>query len=362
MGRKILFIGFKRQDSILIGGGMANARSLRMLEGYFGSDNVCKRYILDEAVPRNIWSYMLAVLLLPFYYHNGLTPKKVKRILEEAKSFDYVFLSTSVIAIIAKKLKENGYKGRIITHYHNVESIYYDAQVPRYMPGRSLIVKCAAHNDAFGCKYSDKIITLSQRDSIYLEKHYGRGADAVVSVSMEDKFQPVDEKIMTGKRPKCLFVGAYSIPNNDGVLFFVKQVLPYVDVDFKVVGRNMVKLKEENSCMKDIEVVNDAIELRPYFEEADFMILPVFSGSGMKVKTCESLMYGKNIIGTKETFEGYNLDTDKVGGLCNNSKEFIDRINYFIHHPVTRYNPYAREVFLRNNSEESTQSVFCSVF
>ena len=86
------------------------------------------------------------------------------------------------------------------------------------------------------------------------------------------------------------------------------------------------------------------------------------AGSGMKVKTCESLMYGKNIIGTKETFEGYNLDTDKVGGLCNTPKEFIDRINYFIHHPVTRYNPYAREVFLRNNSEESTQSVFCSVF
>jgi hypothetical protein len=73
-------------------------------------------------------------------------------------------------------------------------------------------------------------------------------------------------------------------------------------------------------------------------------------------------MYGKNIIGTKETFEGFNLDTDKVGGLCNTPKEFIDRINYFIHHPVTRYNPYAREVFLRNNSEESTQSVFCSVF
>ena len=28
----------------------------------------------------------------------------------------------------------------------------------------------------------------------------------------------------------------------------------------------------------------------------------------MKVKTCEALMYGKNILGTTETFEGYELD------------------------------------------------------
>jgi hypothetical protein len=36
----------------------------------------------------------------------------------------------------------------------------------------------------------------------------------------------------------------------------------------------------------------------------------------MKVKTCESLMFGKNIFATTEAFEGYELDYDKVGALC----------------------------------------------
>ena len=180
--------------------------------------------------------------------------------------------------------------------------------------------------------------------------------------SIEDKFRPVDETVMTGQCPKCFFLGSYFKPNNDGVLFFIKNVLPHVKIDFKVIGKGMSKLKQENSCMEAIEVVSDAPDLRPYFEEADFMILPIFAGSGMKVKTCESLMYGKNILGSTESFEGYHVDTDKVGGLCNTAQEYIDRIQYFIQHPVPRFNKYSREFFVRNHSEESTFAVFCSVF
>lgn len=362
MSQRILFIGFKKQvNSILIGGGVGNLKCLRALKEVFGESNVCERYVLDEAEKRTVWDYVKAVCLFPFDYHNGLTPKKIKSIVEEANNFEYVFINTSVIAIIAKKLKENGYQGIIITHYHNVESIYYDAQMPRWLPGRQIVVRCAAHNDEYGCKYSDKVITLSQRDTIYLEKHYGRRADAIIGVSMEDKFHPVDETILTGKRPLCLFIGAYSLPNNKGVLFFVQKVLPHVDVEFKVVGKDMGKLKKENACMKDIEVISDAPDLRPYFEEADFMILPVFDGSGMKIKTCESLMYGKNIIGSDETFEGYDLDAEKAGGRCNSAQEYIDCIKRYAASPTTRFNAYSRNIFLTQCSEKNTWKLFAEI-
>jgi len=361
-GTNVLYIGFKRHNSILVGGGMANMRSFRVLQNYFGAENVGEYYVLDEAEGRSYISYLQSIMLFPFDYHNGLTPKKIQEVIEQAHDYDYVFLSTSVLGLIAKKLKESGYLGKIVCHYHNVESIYYDAQLPKWVPGRHVVVKCAAHNDEYGCKYSDKIITLSRRDSDYLEKHYGRKADAIVGVSLEDKYQPVDETLMTSRHPKCYFLGSYCKPNNDGVLFFVKHVLPHVNVDFKVVGKGMFKLKQENKCMQDIDVISDAPDLRPYFEEADFMILPVFSGSGMKIKTCESLMYGKNILGSDESFEGYDVDTEKVGGLCNTAQEYIDRIQYFIDNPVPKLNKYSRDVFLNNHAEERTSDLFCSVF
>ncbi len=363
MTKKVLYIGFKKQvNSILVGGGVANMRNLRMLISRFGKENVTEYYVLHEGKKRSLWEYLMAVYYLLFDYHNGLTPKKVKKVVEMAQGYQYIFISTSVVAIIAKKLKENGYQGKIITHYHNVESIYYDAQMPRWLPGRQVVVRCAAHNDEYGCKYSDKIMTLSQRDSHYFEKHYDRKADAIIGVAMEDKFRPVDETIMTGQVPQCLFLGAYSLPNNEGVRFFVEKVLPHVNIKFKVVGRGMAQLQKECKSMRDVEVVNDAPDLCPYIEEADFMILPVFSGSGMKVKTCESLMYGKNILGSDESFEGYDLDAEKVGGRCNTAEEYISRINHYCAHPVPRFNSYARHVFLTKYSEESTRVAFCSVF
>ena len=359
---KVLYIGFMRHDGILVGGGIANKRCLDTLRKYFGAGQVEEYYVLDESEHRSLWSYAKAVALFPFNYHNGLTPAKVREIVAMAPAFNYIFISTSVIGIIAKKLKESGYKGTIITHYHNVESIYYDAQLPRWLPGRQVVVRCAAQNDQYACHYSDKYVTLSKRDADYLEKHYGRKADAIVSVSMEDKFKPVDTTAMTGRRPLCLFLGAYSKPNNDGVLFFVNEVLPHVDIEFKVVGRGMEKLKSSSPSLEQVEVVSDAPDLRPYFESADFMILPVFSGSGMKIKTCESLMYGKNILGSDESFVGYDLDTQKVGGRCNTAEEYITRLRHFIEHPVPRFNHYSRSIFLKNHSEESTYHTFCSLF
>ena len=359
---KVLYIGFKKQNGILEGGGIANLRCLRMLKKRFGAENVTAHYIMDEAEHRPLWSYAYAVPLFLFNYHNGLTPHEVRHIIGLARSYDIVFLSTSVIAVIAKKLRESGYQGEIVTHYHNVESIYYDAIMPKWLPGRGVVVNCAAHNDRYGCLYSDKIITLSSRDSRYLEKYYGRKADAVIDVSLEDTFRPPVVQQLTGRRPKCLFLGSYSKPNNDGVLFFVKNVLPHVDIDFKIVGKGMSRLKQENKCLENIEVVSDVPDLRPYFEEADFMILPVFAGSGMKIKTCESLMYGKNILASGESLEGYHLDAERIGGLCNTAEDYINRLKHFIEHPVPRFNAYSREVYLKNHSETATYNKFADIF
>lgn len=363
-GKKVLFVGFKhqRRDSILIGGGIANQRMLQMLQKLFGTDGVEEEYILDEERGRPLWSYGMAVALFPLNYHNGLTPQKVKRIVGRAQGYDYVFLSSSVLGIIAKKLRKSGYKGRIITHYHNVESIYYDAQMPRLLPGRKVVVNCAAHNDEYGCRYSDIVITLSRRDADYLARHYHRRADAIIGIAMDDHFQPVDTTVLTSRRPRCLFLGAYSVPNNEGVLFFVRQVMPHVDVEFTVVGRGMSRLQQENECMKNVNVVSDAPDLRPYIEAADFMILPVFAGSGMKVKTCESLMYGKNILGSDESFEGYELDASLVGGRCNTAEEYIERLQHFSCHPVPRFNAYSRSVYLKNHTEEAQNQIMQELF
>jgi glycosyltransferase involved in cell wall biosynthesis len=158
--------------------------------------------------------------------------------------------------------------------------------------------------------------------------------------------------------PVCLFLGTYFPMNVHGILWFVKEVLPHVNIQLQIIGKGMKAILPNVKGISNIEVFSDVPDLRPYIENADFMLFPIFKGSGMKVKTCEALLYGKNIIGTSEAFEGYDVDYKKAGACCNTKEEFRKAIDNFSNHPRPRFNTYARELFIRNYSLEKRKEEF----
>ncbi len=264
-----------------------------------------------------------------------------------------------MFGIIAKKLKETDYNGKIITFFHNVEVLYFEAKISSKAPWRELVLGCVDTNDKYSCLFSDKIVALNKRDEKEIIKRYNRKADELIPIAFADQYEK--EKYssnFTGKQPECLFVGAYFPANNEGIIWFMKEVYPHVNIKLKIVGKGMFKLKNDFNIPLEIEVVSDVPDLLPYYEEADIMILPIFKGSGMKVKTCESLMYGKNIIGTTEAFEGYELDFSKVGAKCDTKEEFIEALKYFTDNHIERFNTYSRQQFLKKYSEDAVKQKF----
>ncbi len=358
---KILFIRYKKSKNILEGGEQGSQKNYNVLSQLVGEENITTYYIHDENKKKSIADYAKGVFYFPFNYYFGLTPRRVKEIVTMAQSYDVVFIDRSVFGIVAKKLKQVGYKGRIISFFHNVEVPYFEAKLGNKI-GKGLVLRCIDANDRSACQYSDKTIALNPRDDNELYQRYGRKADVLIPVAFKDKYHREQYSVeMTHQQPTCLFLGAYFPPNNEGILWFVQHVLPHVNIKMKVVGKGMARLKEEEPALKDIEVISDAPDLLPYFEEADIMILPIFKGSGMKVKTCESLMYGKNIIATDEAFMGYDVDYERVGGKCNTAEEFIARIKDFETTPRPRFNAYSRQMFLEKYSEEAVVEKFREV-
>lgn len=355
---RILFIRYKKSKSILEGGEMASQMHLYMLERLVDEGNVTTYHVHDETHRKSLLNYVRGVFWFPFNYFYGLTPRKVQKLVDMAKSYDVVWIDRSVFGILAKKLKLSGYKGRIISFFHNVEVPYFQAKLGK-KPGRSIVLRSVDHNDLYACHYSDRTAAFNQRDYEELFNRYGKRADVLIPISIRDKYlKDVYSNTLTSSKPLCLFLGAYFPPNNEGILWFVKKVLPHVDINMKVVGKGMARLKAEEPALRDIEVIGDAPELLPYFEEADIMVLPIFKGSGMKVKTCESLMYGKNIIATDEAFVGYDLDYSRVGGKCNTAEEFIACIRDFSENPRPRFNSYSRQMYLEEYSEDAVEEKF----
>lgn len=361
---KALFILFKDYSQTHDGGSQANMRSLRLSRQILGEENVDCYYVHDIHRHRSLLSRFRATWLFSMGYFNGLTPKKVQKIIRRSAGYDYVFITNSIFGLVAKALKQAGYQGRILSFFHNVESIYYESRVPKRLPLRKLIIDCAARNDRYALRYSDTVIGLCERDSQILKRLYGKGFDVLAPISFADKCKNhhFDTEALTHSRPRCMFIGSNFPANANGVLWFVREVLPHVDIDFTIVGQDMDKLQSGNPCLQGIAVHSDVPDLTPYWEQADFMIFPIFDGSGMKVKTCEALMYGKNILGTTESFEGYDIDPNQCGRLCNTAEEYITALQEFTQRPIHRYNPYTRNCFLQHYSESSTVHIFKQIY
>lgn len=360
---KILIIRYKKTRGVPEGGEQGSEKNLIVLRQIAGKENVDTYFIHDEAHRRTPWEYAQGIMYMPFGYYFGLTPKRVREIVALAQGYDVVFVDRSVFGIVAKRLKETGYMGRVVTFFHNVEVVYFSAKYSnRLNPLRWLVVPCADRNDRWSCRHADRTIALSTRDDDELYRRYGRHADVLIPVAFVDRYKhEAYPSELTAEKPLCMFLGAYFPANVEGIEWFVKNVLPRVNIRMQIVGKGMEKIQEAEWMRNDIEVLSNVPDLEPLFEAADIMVLPIFKGSGMKVKTCESLMYGKNIIGTPEAWSGYELDYAKAGASCFTADEFVAAINDFCQHSRPRFNTYSRGVFVHNYSADRMVSKFRSV-
>ena len=360
---KILIIRYKKTRGVPEGGEQGSEKNLTVLRQVAGHDNVDTYFIHDEAHHRSAWEYLQGILYMPLGYYFGLTPKRVREIISLAQAYDVVFVDRSVFGIVAKRLKETDYRGRVVAFFHNVEVVYFSAKYSnRLNPMRWLVVPCADRNDRWSCRYADRTIALSTRDDDELFRRYRRHADQLVPVAFVDRYKRDSYTTeLTANKPLCMFLGAYFPANVEGIEWFVKNVLPRVNIRMQIVGKGMEKLKDADWMHDNIEVQSNVPDLDPLFEAADIMVLPIFKGSGMKVKTCESLMFGKNIIGTPEAWSGYELDYSKAGACCFTADEFVAAIDDFCSNPRPRFNDYSRSVYVNQYSADRMIDKFRAV-
>ena len=242
---KILIIRYKKTRGVPEGGEQGSEKNLIVLRQIAGEENVDTYFIHDEAHRRTIGEYLQGIMYMPLGYYFGLTPKRVREIVALAQGYDVVFVDRSVFGIVAKRLKETGYKGRIVAFFHNVEVVYFSAKYSnRLNPLRWLVLPCADRNDKWSCRYADKTIALSTRDDNELYRLYGRHADQLVPVAFVDRYQRNSYPSETiGNPPLCMFLGAYFPANVEGIEWFVKNVLPLVNIRMQIVGKGMEKNK-----------------------------------------------------------------------------------------------------------------------
>ena len=84
------------------------------------------------------------------------------------------------------------------------------------------------------------------------------------------------------------------------------------------------------------------------------MLVPLFSGSGIRVKIIEGMSLGKCIISTSIGVKGINCTNHKNILIANTKNEFIDAMCFCIQNPkkVNKIGNEAKKYALKNFSKE----------
>ncbi|MFZ4399995.1 MAG: glycosyltransferase family 4 protein [Bacteroidales bacterium] len=126
-------------------------------------------------------------------------------------------------------------------------------------------------------------------------------------------------------------IGAMNwIPNQQGILWFLNNVWPLIhneltDVNFYLAGRAMSD-KLLHSNFPNVEILGEVDDAKNFMHSKAIMIVPLFSGSGVRIKIIEAMAMGKVVITTSIGAEGINCTHNENIFIANTIEEFKNAV------------------------------------
>lgn len=244
------------------------------------------------------------------------------------KNFDIIFLDRSLYGTLVCSLKRNCITSEIWTFVHNVESSYFRKKMRHKLFIKSFVCKKVRESEKSTFEYSDKIISLTNRDADLINTIYGKRVSFLIPTTFKDKFDPDKCAPHNWDNKELLFIGSMFEPNYDGIKWFCRNVMKELpEYTLKIVGKGFEKKKNELTAGRsNVEVIGTVDNLEQYYYADNVVVMPIFCGDGQKVKTAEAMMYGKIILASDEALEGYHVQNVKGILRCNSKDEFVNSI------------------------------------
>ena len=279
---------------------------------------------------------------------DGLTVQNIDAIISQVQThkIESIFVDGSNLGALIYTLKRRLGHVHVTCFFHNVEARFFwgsflNSKAPRALA--VLISNFLAERKAV--LFSDHRLCLSDRDSHLLKKLYGQGATHIHPMALKDKTLPSQPSATSASEPFALFVGSDFYANRQGITWFVRNVMPHVDLKLYIVGKGMEEIRSELQSCDRVEVVGTVERLDEWYANCLFVVAPIFDGSGMKTKVAEALMYGKKVVGTSEAFSGYERFSARSGWYCNSPSEFIAAINEACRTITSSFDPELRKLY-----------------
>lgn len=264
--------------------------------------------------------------------------KKISALLK-VQQFDVVQLEGLYLCPYIDLIKSNS-KAIIAYRSHNVEYEIWERLLANSKGFRRIYLKILlkrlkAFELAAINKY-DILLPITQRDGQVLNNLGNTKPMHILPAGISHIEQQSDEPINV---TDLFFIGALDwMPNQEGLIWFLNSCWSEVCSRFPkttltIAGRNAPKWLVEKFRLQNVFYKGEVPDAYDFMHKHGVMIVPLFSGSGMRVKIIEALANRKPVVSTSVGSEGIALENGKHILIGDAPQQFIQALAQIILQP-----------------------------
>jgi glycosyltransferase involved in cell wall biosynthesis len=177
------------------------------------------------------------------------------------------------------------------------------------------------------CREAGHIVAVSDADAELMHSMFGVGKVTQVPTGVDIEYfaRPAENPQIAD----LVFVGSMDwLPNEDGVTYFVREVLPLIrrrrpECKFAIVGRtppeSILKL---GRITPGVLVTGTVKDVRPYMWGASVSVVPLRIGGGTRLKIYEAMAAGLPVVSTVIGAEGLEVHPPDDIRMADDPKGF----------------------------------------
>jgi polysaccharide biosynthesis protein PslH len=267
-------------------------------------------------------------------------------------NFDVVQLETVFLAPYIPYIRQNS-NAIIALRSHNVEHEIWKrvAEVTNFLPKRwylNFLNRKLRRFELDNIQHCDILLPITARDERIFKLLGYKGSSVVTPVGLSSRdYKP---NIKSFSRPLSLgFIGALDwMPNQEGLRWFLEKVwaieanreMPQssnldtknkkhtiTDFALHIAGRNAPNWLRQLKA-KNVIFHGEIADAQQFMNEHSVAIVPLFSGSGIRVKILEAMMLGRVVLTTSMGLEGIPAEDGNHVLIANSDYDFIEKIEF----------------------------------
>jgi glycosyltransferase involved in cell wall biosynthesis len=257
--------------------------------------------------------------------------------------FDIIQLEGLYVCPYIPVIRENS-KAKIIYRAHNIEhEIWSRTAIMAHGLEKWYLKNLSKRIKKFEVQTLNKydlLVPITGRDGAILDKLGNKKPRHVSQTGIDSSVLIPNSKNL--KHPTLFHIGSLEwSPNQEGLIWFFDNCWDsirekYPDLRFYIAGRNAPVWFQRMLNLTNVVFMGEVADAYEFINSKSIMVVPLFSGSGMRIKIIEGMALGKPIvttaIGTEgiSTTSGVNIVvTEDAAGFVQSISDLIENREYF---------------------------------